>query len=79
MTVVTGNAFEPNTNSGAAQIGKAGLGGVGTITSSTLESSTVDLASELTTMIAAQNNYQANSKVFQTGSQLLQVLIGLEH
>ena len=29
-------------------------------------------------MIAAQNNYQANSKVFQTGSQLLQVLIGLE-
>jgi flagellar hook protein FlgE len=78
MSVITGNAFEPNMNSGAAQIGKAGLGGVGTIKSSTLENSTVDLASELTTMIAAQNNYQANSKVFQTGSQLLQVLIGLE-
>ena len=59
---------QPNTNSGAAQIGTAGLGGVGVIKSSTLEMSTVDLASELTTMVAAQNNYQANSKVFQTGS-----------
>jgi flagellar hook protein FlgE len=78
MSLVTGNAFLPNTNSGAAQIGKAGLGGVGTIKSNTLENSTVDLASELTSMIAAQNNYQANSKVFQTGTQLLQVLIGLE-
>ncbi len=29
-------------------------------------------------MIEAQNNYQANSKVFQTGSQLLQVLINLK-
>jgi flagellar hook protein FlgE len=77
MTILSGNAFQPNTNSGAAQIGKAGLGGVGVIKSNTLEDSTVDLASELTTMIAAQNNYQANSKVFQTGSQLLQVLINL--
>jgi flagellar hook protein FlgE len=78
MSVVTGNAFLPNANSGAAQIGTAGLGGVGTIKSSALESSTVDLASELAKMISAQNNYQANSKVFQTGSQLLQVLINLE-
>ena len=78
MTAVTGNAFQANANSGAAQIGKAGLGGVGTIESNALESSTVDLASELAQMIAAQNNYQANSKVFQTGSQLLQVLISLD-
>ena len=44
MTAVTGNAYEPNTSSGAAQIGKAGLGGVGKIASNALESSTVDLA-----------------------------------
>ena len=49
----------------------------GTIQSSTQEASTVDLATELTSMIAAQNNYQADSKVFTTGSQLLQVLINL--
>jgi flagellar hook protein FlgE len=79
MTVITGNAYEPSLASGAVQIGQAGTAGFGTIQSSALESSTVDLSSELTTMIAAQNNYQANSKVFQTGSQLLQVLIGLDH
>lgn len=79
MTSITGNAFAPNMDSGAAQIGTAGLGGLGVIKSNTLENSTVDLASELTRMVAAQNNYQANSKVFQTGSQLLQVLINLQN
>jgi flagellar hook protein FlgE len=79
MTVISGNAFQPGLTSGAAQIGTAGSAGLGIIASSALEASTVDLASELTTMIAAQNNYQANSKVFNTGSTLLQVLINLGH
>ena len=79
MTVISGNAYEPGIQSGAAQIGTAASGGLGTINSSSLESSTVDLSTQLTTMIAAQNNYQANSKVFTTGSQLLQVLINLGH
>jgi flagellar hook protein FlgE len=77
MTVISGNAYVPGLQSGAAQIGVAGSGGFGTIQSSMLEASTVDLATELTSMIAAQNNYQADSKVFTTGSQLLQVLINL--
>ncbi len=79
MTVISGNAYLPGLQSGAAQIGTATSGGLGSVQSSTLEASTVDLASELTTMIAAQNDYQANSKVFQTGSTLLQVLINLNH
>ena len=77
MTVISGNAYVPGLQSGAAQIGVAGAGGLGTIQSSMQEASTVDLATELTSMIAAQNNYQADSKVFTTGSQLLQVLINL--
>jgi flagellar hook protein FlgE len=79
MTAISGNAFQPGLDSGAAQIGVAGTAGLGAIKSSSLEASTVDLASELTTMIAAQNNYQANSKVFTTGSTLLQTLINLGH
>ncbi|MFZ1110677.1 MAG: flagellar hook protein FlgE [Rhodomicrobium sp.] len=79
MTVITGNAYQPGLKSGTAQLGVAGTAGLGTIQSNSLEASTVDLASELTTMIAAQNNYQANSKVFNTGSTLLQVLINLGH
>ncbi len=79
MAVITGNAYVPGMGSGAVQIGTATSGGLGSIHSSTLESSTVDIATQLTEMIAAQNNYQANSKVFNTGSQLLQVLINLGH
>ena len=79
MQQISGDAFEPGINSGAAQIGTGGSAGFGTIQSSALEASTVDLTTELTSMIAAQNNYQANSKVFTTGSQLLQVLINLGH
>ena len=46
--------------------------------SSSLESSTVDLATELTDMIQAQSAYEANSKVFQTGADILDVLNGLK-
>ena len=43
-----------------------------------LESSTVDLATELTDMIQAQSAYEANSKVFQTGANILDVLNNLK-
>ena len=46
--------------------------------SSSLESSTVDLATELTNMIQAQSAYEANSKVFQTGANIFDVLNGLK-
>jgi flagellar hook protein FlgE len=74
MTVKTGNAFETNRESGAVNPN----GGTGTIQTSALENSTVDLSAQLTSMIEAQNNYQANSKVFETGSKLLQVLVSLQ-
>ncbi len=60
MTVISGNAFVPGMQSGAAQIANAAAGGLGTVQSSTLEASTVDLATELTNMIESQNNYQAD-------------------
>ena len=37
----------------------------------------IDLATELTTVIEAQRSYTANSRVFQTGSELLDVLVNL--
>jgi flagellar hook protein FlgE len=78
MTLVSGTAYAPNLTSGQAQVGTAGAAGLGSIQSGSLENSTVDLASQLTVMIEAQNNYQADSKVFQTGSDLLSVLINLK-
>lgn len=74
----TGNVFVTGAESGDVQIGFAGTGGLGSILSNTLEQSTVDMATELTTMIDAQRGYTANSKVFQTGAELMDVLVNLK-
>lgn len=75
---LTGNVFAPTNNSGDIRTGIAGTGGFGNIISNSLEESNVDLASELVSMIEAQRGYGANSKVFQTGAELLDVLINLK-
>lgn len=74
LTPTAGDAYQANIQSGAILVGDAGLGGFGAIDSSALEASTVDLASQLTDMIVAQRSYESNSKVFQTGSDLLSTL-----
>ena len=75
---LAGNVFASSVNSGDVQVGFAGEGGFGTMVSSALEQSTVDLASELTAMIESERNYTANSKVFQTGSELMDVVVNLK-
>jgi flagellar hook protein FlgE len=73
----SGNVFSPNLLSGQAMVGTAGTGGLGSIKSSELEESTVDVATQLTNMIVAQRSYQANSQVFKTGADLLNTLINM--
>lgn len=75
---LAGNVFSPNQESGVVTVGFAQTNGLGEILSKTLEQSTVDLAGELTSMIDAQRGYTANSKVFQTGSELMDVLVNLK-
>jgi flagellar hook protein FlgE len=77
LTAISGNVYATNKDSGDLQLGTANDAGRGKIISGALESSTVDLASELTSMVQAQRNYTANSKVFQTGTELLDVLVNL--
>jgi flagellar hook protein FlgE len=78
LKVVSGNMYLETADSGVVTIGYAETGQFGTIISGALESSNVDLASELTEMIESQRSYTANSKVFQTGSDLMDVLINLK-
>jgi len=73
----TGSIFLEGQDSGSVQIGFPGDGNIGNIVPGALEQSNVDLADELTTMIQSQRSYTANSKVFQTGSDLLDVLVNL--
>ncbi|OAP41049.1 flagellar biosynthesis protein FlgE [Sinorhizobium glycinis] len=74
----SGNVYSQGVDSGVIVTGFAGSGSFGEILSGALESSNVDIADELTSMIESQRNYTANSKVFQTGSELLEVLVNLK-
>ncbi|WP_412057580.1 flagellar hook protein FlgE [Bartonella sp. DGB2] len=78
LTLHSGTVFEVNEDSGLPQYGAAGKGGLGHLASGVLENSNVDLATELTDMIESQRNYTANSKVFQTGSELIDVVVNMK-
>jgi flagellar hook protein FlgE len=77
LTPLAGNIYTQSNESGVVVMGYAGNSGYGTILSGALEDSNVDIAEELTSMIESQRNYTANSKVFQTGSELMDVLVNL--
>lgn len=78
LDALSGNAFGVTTRSGDFRIGFSGEGGFGSIASGVLEQSTADIASEFTDMIDAQRGYTANSKVFQTGAELMDILVNLK-
>ncbi len=78
LLVMSGNVFSTSADSGDVQIGFAGTGSFGSLSSGALEQSTADIAQDLTDMIEAQRNYTANSKVFQTGADLMDVLVNLK-
>lgn len=78
LTAKSGNTFVPSMGSGDMRVGFPQSGGMGSLVSGALESSTVDMASELTDMISAQRSYTANSRVFQTGAELMEVIVNLK-
>jgi flagellar hook protein FlgE len=75
LTALSGDAYQASNASGAFSLQTAGSGGAGTITSSSLESSTVDLSAEFSSLIISQNAYAANSKVISTVNQMTQTLL----
>jgi flagellar hook protein FlgE len=70
--------FRSTVNSGLAQVGSAGSGGLGLITSGALEMSNVDLAQEFTNLVIAQRGFQANSRIITTSDEILQELVNLK-
>lgn len=71
------NGFAETSDSGVPVVGKAGTGGLGSLQSSALEDSNVDLTAELVNMITAQRYYQANAQTIKTQDQVQQTLINL--
>lgn len=78
LVVLPGNVFQEGLQSGQVNFGKPNEISLGAIKSGALEASNVDIAEELTNMIESQRNYTANSKVFQTGGDLMDVLVNLK-
>ena len=77
LTPVSGDAFQVSQNSGTYTLEQPGAGSAGQIDPSTLESSTVDLSSELTQLITSQSAYSASSKIITTANQMMQTLLNV--
>jgi flagellar hook protein FlgE len=65
--------------SGTVVKGVAGSAGFGSIQSGALESSNVDLTTQLVNMITAQRAFQANAQVITTANQESQTIINIGH
>lgn len=74
LNSVSGNAYKQTLDSGEISLNLAGTNGTGTLAASALEQSNVDLSTQLTDLIVAQQAYGANTRVLTVTSQLLQEL-----
>jgi flagellar hook protein FlgE len=72
-----GNLWVEGATAGQPTLGAPGSGVMGTLESSAVENSNVDLTSELVAMITAQRVYQANAQTIKTHDQLLQTIVNL--
>lgn len=70
--------YLPTAASGPFSVDGEGTGGRGSIISSSLESSNVDIAEEFTSLIVHQRGYQSNSRTITTVDQLLQEALNLK-
>ncbi len=77
MEALNNNVWIATTESGNPLLTKATTGGSGEIVSSSLEGSTVDLATEFSNMIVVQRAYSAAGKIITTSDEMLQELTNL--
>jgi flagellar basal-body rod protein FlgG len=68
------NLLLPSAASGTAQTGTPGVNGLGTLQQGAVESSNVDVVSEMVDMIETQRAYEMNTKAIETNDQMLQYL-----
>ncbi len=73
-----GQAFTGTLESGTPLATQAGTNGAGTLVTSSLEGSNVDIASEFSKLIVAQRAYSANTRVVTTADDMLQQTIDMK-
>lgn len=72
---VGNTAWKKSLDSGEPLAGEANTGTFGSINSSSLEASNVNLTNELVDLITAQRNFQANSRALEVNSTLQQTVL----
>lgn len=75
LTQVGNTGWKASLRSGDPLAGEANTGTYGSINSSALEQSNVNLTNELVDLIAAQRNFQANSRALEVNSTLQQTVL----
>lgn len=78
LTVLDNQTFALSPASGNMFLWDAGTGPVGATEGYTLESSTTDIANELTDLIKTQRAYSSNAKIIQTVDEMLQETTNLK-
>jgi flagellar hook protein FlgE len=73
-----GQSFTATTESGTPLAEAAGTNGAGNLVTESIESSNVDIATEFTKLIVAQQAYSANTKMVTTADQMLQQTINMK-
>jgi len=68
------NRFQQSRESGQLILGVAGTEGFGSIQTGALESSNVDLTTEMTSMIRAQQQFSGSSRILQTYTDMIEKL-----
>jgi flagellar hook protein FlgE len=72
-----GQAFTATTDSGTPLATTASTNGAGNIVTGSVEGSNVDIATEFSSLIVAQQAYSANAKVVTTADQMLQTTLSM--
>ena len=74
LEAIGDNLYLETTASGAPTTGNPGEDGYGVLEQGALEASNVDVVQEITTLISAQRAYEMNSKVIQTGDEMMSTI-----
>jgi flagellar hook protein FlgE len=72
------NLFKQTLKSGQAAQGKPGADGRGEVLAKSIEQSNVDIANEFIGLMAAQRNFQANTRTITTSDQMLQEVLNIK-
>jgi flagellar hook protein FlgE len=73
-----GQSFTSTVQSGVAIAQEQNQNGAGTLVSGSVEQSNVDIATQLSALIVAQEAYGANAKVISTANQMLQTTLDVK-